>query len=147
MMRGTWIRSLTLLAFVGIVLALAGCEGTIRVKVVNELPWAITDVYIYEAGATGPERELNRLDRDANENPIPLPAGENQVLPWMFNRKVYVVDLGYYIGKGNFATLQVPEPLDLRKAKRRSLVIIRVSPAPDNLSAYVAYEIIPPKEI
>jgi len=145
MRRGKWIGGLMLLSMV----VLTGCEGTIKVKVVNELPWPITDVYIYEqrSSGAGEDAEINRLNRDANENPIPLPAGENEVLPWLFDRKVYNVELGYYIGKGDFATLTVPDPLDLRKAKRHSLVVIRVSPAPDNVSAYVDFEVIPPKEI
>jgi len=149
MRRGKWIGGLMLLTMVGAMVVLTGCEGTIRIKVVNELSWPITDVYIYEQRDTGPgpDAEINRLNRDANENPIPLPAGENEVLEWLFNRKVYNVELGYYIGKGDFVTLAVPEPLDLRKVKRHSLVVIRISPAADNVSAYVDYEVIPPKEI
>lgn len=149
MQRGRWIGSLTLLTMVGAVVILTGCEGTIKVKVVNGLPWPITDVYIYgqQQDGSGTEAEINRLSRDANENPIPLPAGENEVLSWLFKREVYTVEIGYYVGKGDFATLKVPEPLDLRKAKRRSLVVIRVSPAADNVSAFVDFEVIPPKEI
>ena len=136
-----WVMVLVALAGMTV---LTGCDpGTQAVKLVNESTYPITEVLIYKTPASGEQPGtdalINRLSTDGDGVSVALPGDNSELLPWLFENRVYTVAITFYDKAGVFRQITAANPLDLRGLHRSSLVIMRAGLDSSN-QGYVTYE-------
>lgn len=133
------LRAVLTVSAVCVLLSLSGCNNaTIKMKLVNESDYAITDLRVWEVRADGTaveavEADQNRMPVDELGTTRPLAAMDEVVIPWFFRKSLYKVTVDFYLPATDtrpepvFLTRGAPFLLDLRGEKKGSIVILTAS--------------------
>ncbi|NLV41445.1 MAG: hypothetical protein GXY15_09510 [Candidatus Hydrogenedentes bacterium] len=138
------LRAVLTVSAVCVLLSLSGCKNaTIKMKLVNESEFAITDLRVWEVDRDGEtldaaEADLNRMPLDDSGTTHPLAAMDEVVVPWLFRKSMHRVSVTFYFPSTDtrpepvFLTCEAPVLLDLRGEQRKSTVILTTSLTREN---------------
>lgn len=138
------LRAVLTVSAVCVLLSLSGCKNaTIKMKLVNESGYAITDLRVWEVDKYGEaldagEADLNRMPLDDSGTTRPLAAMDEVVIPWLLRKSLYKVSVDFYFPSTDtskepvFLTCEAPVLLDLRGEKKKSTLILTTSLTREN---------------
>lgn len=138
------LRAVLTVSAVCVLLSLSGCkDATIKMKLVNESDYAISELRVWEVREDGTvveaaEAELNRMPIDELGTTRPLAARDEVNIPWVFRKSLYKISVDFYVPSTDtrsgpeFLTREAPLLLDLREEKKGSIVIMTASLTREN---------------